>query len=59
MVEILVGDIHVDLQTVLDGAEAFGEALLSLAGYKVLNPSSTVWRSTGMSLTNISTVPTG
>jgi len=35
-VEILVRDIHVDLQT-----EAFGEALLSLAGYKVLYPAST------------------
>ncbi len=35
-VEILVRDIPVDLQT-----EAFGEALLSLAGYKVLYPSST------------------
>ncbi|GAX85397.1 hypothetical protein CEUSTIGMA_g12813.t1 [Chlamydomonas eustigma] len=34
--EILVRDIPVDLQT-----EAFGEALLSLAGYKVLYPSST------------------
>ncbi|GAX84824.1 hypothetical protein CEUSTIGMA_g12245.t1 [Chlamydomonas eustigma] len=35
-VEILVRDIPVDLQT-----EVFGEALLSLAGYKVLYPSST------------------